>query len=191
MQQETAPVGWAINWDQRTLTLIQRGGIYGRMARLKNGELIASFDVGGKVSVRHSRDEGKTWRPAVQVAAWPHGVLTNAELLQLKNGTLLCFYNHRPHNTPGQPHPYAIGMARSVDGGKTWQTPTTLYSAGTEFSNGCWEPVALELPSGEVQLFFANEGPYRTSAEQEITLMRSLDGARTWGAPEKVSFRAG
>lgn len=180
-----------INWDKRTLTLIQPNGVYGRITRLPDGQMVCSYDVGGRVWVRHSRDEGKTWQEPVFMADWPHGILTNAELLPLRDGTILCFYNARPRKAAGQIHAFAIGMARSKDGGKSWQAPTTLYTAGTDFSDGCWEPVAIQLASGEVQLFFANENPYRATAEQEITLMRSLDSARTWSAPETVSFRAG
>lgn len=180
-----------IDWDMSTLTLIQQDAVYGRMTRLNNTWMLCSYDLAGKIWLRHSHDEGKSWQKPIFVASWPFGILTNAELLQLKDGTLLCFYNARPEKNAGEVHSFAIGMARSEDGGQSWQTPTTLYTAGSDFSDGCWEPIAIELPSGEVQLFFANENPYRTSSEQEITLLRSQDGARTWSAPETISFRAG
>jgi hypothetical protein len=48
----------------------------------------------------------------------------------------------------------------------------------------------MELPWGELHLYFANEKPYPDSTEQEITLMRSFDNGETWDAPERVSFRA-
>jgi hypothetical protein len=142
----------------------------------------------------------------VEVSARPDFRLTNTELLQLRDGTILCFYNVRPRHrrskgettrerdssTADEPaRPYTICLARSNDGGKSWQSPETLYEAGAEFTNGCWEPVAIQLPSGEVQVFFSNEGPYRQSDEQEITLLRSTNNARTWSAPEKISFRPG
>ncbi len=47
------------------------------------------------------------------------------------------------------------------------------------------------LPGGEIRLFFANEGPYRNSNEQEIAMARSLDGGATWSAPRAVGFRPG
>ncbi len=189
----------SIEWQPRTLTLVHGGGGFGRMVRLRSGELLCSFGAAGKVWVRRSVDNGASWQEPVQVAAWPYGGLANASLLQLSDGLLLCFYNERPRRArpkAGEPvvantHPFAISMARSADGGRTWQAPATLYQAGTEPSNGCWEPSAVQLPSGEVQLFFANEGPYRASDEQEITLLRSQDGARTWSAPQAASFRKG
>ena len=160
------------------------------MARTRNGEMILVYDQDRTIWVRHSRDDGKTWGAPIQVATWTHGLLTNAELLPLRSGALLCLYNARPDREAG--HPFAICLARSHDNGRTWQPPAPLYEAGNTFADGCWEPAAVELPGGEVQVFFANESPYRASAEQEITLLRSRDGAaRTWGHPETISFRAG
>jgi len=49
----------------------------------------------------------------------------------------------------------------------------------------------LELPSGELQLYFADEGPYTYSNEQQISVCRSFDGGKTWSKAEKISFRAG
>jgi hypothetical protein len=184
-----------IEWNQRTLTLIQTNGGYARIIRLKTGELLCGFDHRGRIWVRKSHDNGTTWESRVQVAEWPFGRLTNTELLQSQNGSVLCFYNERPHDQPADSKqtapPFAIAMARSSDGGMTWHPAQRLYTAGTEFTNGCWEPAAVELPSDEVQLFFANEGPYRDSNEQEITLLRSKDNGHTWTSPERVSFRAG
>src|SRR5690606_35129826 len=54
------------------------------------------------------------------------------------------------------------------------------------------EPAAIQLPNGQIQLFFANEGPYTGSSEQNISLLRSNDLGETWTVdPEIVSFRAG
>jgi hypothetical protein len=192
--QELSPLP-RIEWDNATLSLVHTNGDYARIIRLKNRDLLCGFDFRGKIFVRHSSDDGKTWREPVMVAESSFAFLTNTELLQLRDGTVLCFYNQRPQrNAESQPdpkgRPFAICMARSDDNGKTWQPAETLYTAGAEFTNGCWEPAAIQLASGEIQLFFANEGPYRDSDEQEITLLRSHDDARTWSAPERISFRA-
>ncbi len=42
---------------------------------------------------------------------------------------------------------------------------------------------------GEIQLFFANENPYRNTSEQEISLVRSFDNGRTWSSAKAISFR--
>lgn len=177
-----------IKWSD-TPVLIQEGGNYGRITRLDRKTLLASFDWRRAVHVRHSRDEGKTWEPPVKVVDWPFGAVTNAELLVLKNGEVLCFFNRRPGKREGAGQAFSIAVCRSTDGGKTWGEPSTVYEAGKEFENGCWEPVGLQMPDGEVHVYFANEGPFRESDEQEISLMRSADNGKTWGKAERISFR--
>ena len=49
----------------------------------------------------------------------------------------------------------------------------------------------FQLPNGEVQVYFANEGPYTHSNEQEISMMTSVDNGKTWGGYKTVCFRAG
>ncbi len=73
----------------------------------------------------------------------------------------------------------------------SWTKPVEVYKAGYEFKNGCWEPAQIQLPSGEIQLYIANEGPYTQSNEQEITIFRSIDQGSTWTTGETVSFRSG
>lgn len=51
--------------------------------------------------------------------------------------------------------------------------------------------MALQLPDGHVELFFADESPYGHSDEQQISMMRSDDGGETWGTVQCVSFRRG
>jgi hypothetical protein len=67
-----------------------------------------------------------------------------------------------------------------------------VYQAGNSAREGCWEPAAIQLSSGEIQLFFANEFPYPSNSDdQEITRLRSFDGGVTWSKPETVCYRAG
>lgn len=178
-----------IDWHPASLTLIQADGKYARMIRLDDGRIVCACDVQGRIQLRHSSDGGASWQAPILVAEWEGGRLTNAELLQLHGGALLCLYNERPSGNAAPGTPFSISIARSEDRGATWQPPRRIYSAGDQFGDGCWEPAAIQLSSGEVQLFFANEGPYRASDEQEITLVRSADDGRTWSRPEQVSFR--
>lgn len=174
-----------IAWEKPVL--VKEGGHYGRIARLDGRTLIAGYDFQRGIRTSMSRDEGKTWMPSGEVAADPNGHLTNTELLVLQNGEVLCFFNFRPNKGNGLP--YSIRMSAGKDGAKNWSPAVTLYSAGTDFGDGCWEPAAVQLPDGEVQVYFANEGPYPKSSEQEISMMRSRDKGRTWSKAETVSFR--
>ena len=177
-----------IVWDRSTLTLISRASHYGRIIRLRTKELLCVHERAGKTWVRRSADNGRTWGDAVLVASSSVGTAANPELLQLADGSVFVFYNERPRR--GR-KPFAILCCVSTDDGKTWSPPRRIYAADTRRENGCWEPAAVQLPSGEVLLFFANESPYRTSDEQEITLLRSSDNGSTWSAPQAVSFRPG
>ena len=177
-----------IEWDRSTLVQVDPGGSYGRMIRLTGGETLCCFEGSNGIHVRRSKDNGKTWAGRVSVAKAPSGKAANPELLQLSNGWVLCFHNERP--TDGVHH-FTIQVAVSKDGGRTWRHHSQAYSAGIDAKNGCWEPAAIQLGTGEIQLFFANEFPYPDTNEQEITMLRSFDNGRSWSQPKTVSFRPG
>lgn len=186
---QAGATGISIQWEPATLTLVQQGALYGRMLRLQDKGILCSYEMAGKCWVRKSADNGKTWQEARLVKQLQGANAANPELLQLHNGRILLFYNQRP--TDGI-HPFAIGSCGSDDGGVTWQGPPKLiYETGREAKSGCWEPAAMQLASGEIQLFFANNFPYKGSDDQDITLMRSFDNGVTWGQPETVSYRPG
>ena len=161
-----------IAWDRSTLVQVDARGAYGRMIRLTGGDVLCCFEHGDQVCVRRSKDNGKTWAARVLVATAPSGKAANPELLQLANGWVLLFYNERPADGV---HRFTIQVAVSKDGGRTWRHHAQVYQADVLAKNGCWEPAAIQLPSGEVQVFFANEYPYRDTDEQEITMLRSSD----------------
>ncbi len=177
-----------IAWDRQTLVLVHKGGSYARMIRLSGGDILCCFEDGGKSYVRRSTDNGKTWGPPMLVAELSDAWAANPELLQLANGWILFLHNERPDD--GIRH-FTIQVTVSKDGGRTWKHLSRAYRADVIGKNGCWEPAAIQLPSGEIQLFFANEYPYKDSDEQEITLLRSFDNGRSWSKAETASFRAG
>lgn len=198
---QTAPPRPArIEWDARTLVRVV-SGTYGRMIRLRgirDGGILCCYEAGGKSWVVRSRDDGKSWGPPLLVKEIARASAANPELLQLKSGRLLLFYNQRPHRAEPPAAPaeerlrFGIGVCLSDDNGRTWRSGDPLvFQAGHDAERGCWEPAGIQLPSGEVQLFFANEAPYAPSHDQEITRLRSHDGGASWSAPEKVAHRAG
>ena len=176
-----------IVWDTAHPVLVKEGGEYARIYRLNATTLIACYTCNRAAQVSFSHDEGATWGDSVIVAKSPGGILANTEITVLNNGEVLCFFNFRPDPKTGLP--YSIGFARSGNGGKSWSAPQTVYYAAINPGDGCWEPACIQLPDGSLQLYFANENPYRASNEQEISLLRSRDMGRTWGPPECVSFR--
>ncbi len=177
-----------IHWDPSTLKLIQKGGVYARMTRTSAG-LLCCFEHNGDCWTRQSNDEGKTWQPEVRAVHFEFGNAANPDLLACRDGRVILFYNRRPSD---HAHRYAIAMAVSRDNGSTWtETAKPLYEAGSAEGTGCYEPSAIQLSTGEIQLFFANEFPHKTDGTQEITLLRSTDNGETWNIPRAVSYRAG
>lgn len=174
-------------WNSKKPVLIQQDGHYGRIARLDEKTCIAGFDHHRSIKIRLSHDNGATWGNTVNVANPQMGSLTNAEFLVLGAKDVICLFNFRPERNSGLA--FEIRMSRSKDGGNTWSDVRTLFTAGKEFENGCWEPSGVAYPSGELRVFFANEAPFRESNEQEISMVRSKDGGETWGPSERVSFR--
>ncbi len=186
-----------IVWDQSTLRKVSSGtGVrysgYARLVQLRDQSLLAFYEADGSIVTVRSNDLGQSWSAPTVVAARQEGInMAVPDMLVLADGSILVCYNPRPYQIDPSRH-FAIRTKRSTDGGKTWRDERLLYEAGHTFENGCWEPAAVQLPSGEIQLFFANEGIYINSNEQNISLLRSGDGGLTWSKePQIVSFRAG
>lgn len=144
-----------------------------------------------------SIDDGISWSDEKLITTSHNNInIANPEILELADGSLILAYNLRPR--PGADGFYdpskkfSICIKRSRDKGNTWQDEQLLYEAGSDFKNGCWEPSMLQLPSGEIRSYFANEGIYLQSDEQNISMLSSVDNGVTWTKePEIVSFARG
>ncbi|MGM0622002.1 MAG: exo-alpha-sialidase, partial [Bacteroidota bacterium] len=186
--QKLAPVGSRkLNWVG-----------YPRVRRLQDGSVMVVYETGSDVEMVRSYDNGKTWQePEILFEKLQmkneNGVSTevrmaNPELCQLQNGDLVVACNYRP--VKAEITPFAIAIKRSTDNGESWTESQIIYEAEPRFSDGCWEPAFLQLPDGELQVYFANEAPYTHSDEQEISMISSQDNGATWNKNIKtVSFR--
>ncbi len=187
-----------IEWDQSSLVKVaapENGkpyAGYARMIGLDNSSLLCVYESDGKVWQVNSDDKGKTWLSAKVIAERENGInMAVPDILQLKNGHLLLMYNPRPNDIDPSRR-FAIRIKISKDKGETWGNAKEIYTAGYQFENGCWEPAAIQLPDGTVQLYFANEGIYTQSDEQNISMLSSTDNGETWTeSPKIISFRAG
>ena len=199
VQKDTIP-GLSIVWDNATLQKIaplQNRNIgycgYPRMVQLFDNSLLCVYEIsGGIIESIKSFDTGKTWTIPKIIATGSNGInCTVPEILELKDHSLLASYNLRPAVYDASKY-FGISTKKSYDGGVAWQDERLLYQAGAAFEDGCWEPSQLQLPSGEIQLYFSNEGIYTNSNEQNISLLRSFDNGLSWTTkPEIVSFSAG
>lgn len=186
-----------IVWDQKTLRKVSttetgKSSGYGRMIQLADKSLICVYESSGSTVLVRSSDLGLTWSSEEIIAARKEGVnMAVPDLLQAKNGRLIVFYNPRPDGKSPDKK-FGIRCKSSDNDGKSWSAEKVLYEADWQFENGCWEPSAVQLPNGEIQLFFANESDYRQSNAQNISLLRSVDNGNTWTkVREVVSFRKG
>jgi len=194
-QQTKTPIGGIrIAWDYGTLVKVSSGNArysgYARLIQLIDNSLICIYEAGGIYCVK-SNDMGKTWSDQTLIAPnIDHVNMAVPDILQLKDGSLLACYNPRPNRRPvDTTKHFGIKTKKSYDSGKTWTDERTLYEADYRFENGCWEPSAIQLPNDDIELFFANEGLYRQSNEQCISMVKSKDGGLTWSAARPTSFR--
>lgn len=189
--------GIRIGWDHRTLKQLSPVNAnysgYARMIKLRDGNLFCVYESDKATHAIKSTDSGKHWSVPMIVAAPENNIACAVpEVLQLHDQSILVSYNLRPPGNNDDPEKrFSIQVVRSKDEGEHWSNPVEIYKAGHEFKNGCWEPAQLQLPSGEIQLYIANEGPYTQSNEQEITMFRSTDQSATWSKGETVSFSSG
>lgn len=191
-QRVTPYHGSRIFWDFNSETTVFSPGNYARMIELQDGRLLAVAEALGGISISFSDDKGKNWTSAQRIASPPANVsYAVPDVIQLSDGTILVGINPRPKSPYSEERLFGIRVVRSTDNGKTWSEPYFIFDAQHTFKDGCWEPAFLELPSGEVQCYFANENEYTANNDQNISLCRSFDKGLTWSTPVTVCYRAG
>lgn len=190
---DSTVIGRHIKWDTTTLKKVSYlTGTYGRIVQLPDESLLAVYETGGAIVCVKSTNLGISWSSPVTIAPRHVGTnMTAPDVLLLQDSSLLVCYNPRPYDI-SPTRKFGIRTKKSYDGGVTWIDERLLYEAGYETINGCWEPSAIQLSSGEIQVYFSNEGIYTSSSEQNISLLSSNDLGLTWTTtPKIVSFRAG
>jgi hypothetical protein len=87
--------GIRLGWDYRSQRFIT-GGAYGRLKLLADHRQAFVYDAGGVCMIRFKDPKGTSFKSAITVASPPSGSsYTNAELLELQDGTLMYAYNER------------------------------------------------------------------------------------------------
>jgi hypothetical protein len=128
------------------------------MIQLKGGNLFCVYQIKGYSCASQAMIKAK--HGAIQhIDSCVHSRYEMAvpEVLELKDHSLW----HR--TTRGRINKRQFGILpntlpsvtkKSYDKGKTWTDERLIYEAHYNFDDGCWEPSQLQLPSGEIQLFF-------------------------------------
>ncbi len=174
-----------IDWDVSTRKFATNGN-YARAIKISTGELVLAYNGGSDLYIRKSGNNGTTWGEQILVSHTDGYGNTNAEILQLSNGWLLYTWNGRPLSDGSIP--YTIMTKISRDYGNTWGDERTVFKGGITSNRGVWEPSLLQIPSGEIQIYFANQSIFKNSDEQAITIMRSFDNGLSWGRSNAASF---
>lgn len=194
-ENQTYADGIRIAWQYNRQRHIGEGS-YGRVIRLDNGEYVMVYstggsNIGGKNYIRWQDTPYGEWTDAT--VSRPNNAYhtnKNAEIIELKDGRLMYAWLYRT-NYDNSRGPSKIMAAYSTDGGHTWQNEQVIYTATDTYGLGVWEPAMIQLPSGELQIYFANEASAGGSS-QNISMRRSFNGGRSWQpGTEIVSYRSG
>lgn len=108
-----------------------------------------------------------------------------ANLLELKNGDLLCvWFSGNWEGASG----VGIVVARRPNGSRNWSKPMLVDSeSGYSYQN----PVLFEAPDGTVHIFHTTQEANAGEANAHVLHLLSRDGGRSWSKPELVFDKPG
>jgi hypothetical protein len=168
-------------------------GEYGRVERVGESDTLLLVYHGGpntgdwlNIYLRRSLDNGKTWEEQetlMDLADYPgqYWRFCTPEILQLQNGWILIAFeaNARPDE-----HESSIQILVSKDKGASWGEPL-IYKTGRT-----WEPSMVQLPHGEIELFYSSEEKWWGSHDlyQDIQVIRSTDNGESWSDPRVIAY---
>ena len=160
---------------------------YPRIKQLNDGSFFMMYQaarISKNILGAHSAD-GINWTQAGKVFTSVETVngygdkdlicYSSADCLVLKNGDILAFSPFRTEKGYKMiPEDNGIAMVRSRDGGHTWEDYKVIFVGQN------WEPYAMELESGEIQVYFTDSDPEFKGSSAGVSLLRSFDGGTTW-----------
>ena len=170
---------------------------YPRIKQTANGEYILLFmngQTGNDIYISRSKNL-KKWYGTEKLftsSKTPKKMYASADAIVLANGDIIAAAGLRGDYTANQ-YTNGIEIRRSTDNGKTWTEPELVYTGGV------WEPSLLQLPSGEVQLYWTNTHVKGAPVDQlgraddnstGTAMLRSYDNGKTWNGNPSVLYAA-
>lgn len=199
----TFTISHKITWKPyATATKISQPGYYadyGRVKRIGESDTLLLVYHGGEnnqdwlnVYLRKSYDNGLTWQDQQIMAdvsqSSGYWRFCNPELIQLANGWILLSYiaNGNPETNDN----CFVHVLTSKDHGKTWEGPAAIVTGRS------WEPAMVQLPHGEIEMFYSSEADWWLPEEgeymeQKIHMIHSTDNGQTWSYPKTVAYYPG
>ena len=112
---------------------------------------------------------------------------STCDAIVLDNGDIMAVASFRSNKNFRKDNRFnGLAMRKSSDGGKTWSEEKVIYTGSN------WEPSLLQLPDGEIQVYFTHGGPkIQPQMEAGIpesemvpssgtAIIRSKDNGKTW-----------
>jgi predicted neuraminidase len=131
-----------------------QGGSQPAVIQRSDGSLLALLRHSGKIQQIESRDAGSTWSPPRPTALNNPGA--GITMAKLANGHLVLVFNDsQTSRTP-------LSICRSLDEGKTWESPMQLESNPGEYSYPC----VIQSADGKVHVSYT----YRRYAIKHVEL---------------------
>lgn len=199
VDETTLGVKHTILWDAtKTLHQISPVGLqteYPRIIRVSPDTLICSYHGGTgsdywvNVYIQKSYDNGRTWGDPITILDKEKSNLgsrywrfTNPEMTKLKNGWIIMSVT--ANGNPETNNNCHVMVMLSKDKGETWGDPIIMGRGRT------WEPMVLQLPNGELELYVSSEAAWWPGANgpQEILFSRSTDNGETWTELQRSSY---
>lgn len=152
----------------------------------------------GKVAFRNLRLDGTPFALAApfQVRVAPYSVVCSdagagayeafPDVCRTTSGELLCVfyagYGHVSVPTERLPRGARIALCRSTDGGRTWSAASTVVDSPIDDRDSS----ITQLSNGDLLVAYMSYDPKRRPGTHQVFTVRSTDGGRTWGEPQRV-----
>ena len=160
---------------------------YPRIKRLADGRymlLYQSARIGADIFCALS-DDAIHWERTATVFSRHKGIngageedevrYSSADAVVLDNGDILAIASFRCNKGYYfYPSTNGIALRRSTDNGQTWGEEQTIFQGSN------WEPFPIQLPSGEILVFFTDNDPAWTIHDSGTSLLRSSDNGESW-----------
>ncbi|MEC3880507.1 hypothetical protein [Parapedobacter sp. 10938] len=201
--------GVRIGWDYNSLEQLAERGQAPVMVRQNESNSVVVYEANGEVFLRSSADGGNTWDAPVTLfektthegkdgsyAITYTDLKKNPSIIQLQSGDLLAacavYYQYtEPNSNPRLDISYPAGiLVKKING-----NDLLIGEAKEVFFNlGCDEPAFLQLPNGDIQLYFTNgavetdlallsaTGLDLSHPTRRIDMISSSDDGDTWSS---------